>query len=51
MIDFGIRIDSQTETELMLNGNNKNFITPFKFKPMLTRVLPNNPLKCSFVPE
>ena len=50
-VDFGIRIDSQTESEHLLTGNSKNIITPFKFNPILTKFLPENPLKCTYVPE
>lgn len=36
----------------MMSGNHsKKILTPFKFKPILTRVLPENSLKCTFMPE
>lgn len=32
-------------------GKSKKILTPFKFNPILTKVLPENPLKCTFLPE
>jgi hypothetical protein len=39
-LDFGIRIDSQNKIEQMANHSITTILTPFKFKPMMTRTLP-----------
>lgn len=47
-LDFGIRLDSPLETEKVKNNL---IMSPFEFKPILTGILPQQPFKCTFIPE